>query len=119
MATSESKALTVADVEELAKSLGTLSDEELGKLKALLCPSTVTAELGLKGILQSWIKNEPNPTREKLLQQTRKLQTEVNIPLETDGEARETDRERESGKEFAYLCIEAGRFVHLTADCSW
>lgn len=67
MSAAEVKVLTAADVEELAKSLGTVSSEDLARLKALFCPPVSTADLGVKEILQAWIENEPNPTREKFL----------------------------------------------------
>ena len=70
----ESRVLTVDDIEEFAKSLRHLSDEELVKLKTLLCPTTASKNLGLEGILQYWIENEANPTRDKLQEQTKELQ---------------------------------------------
>lgn len=63
----ESKVLTAANVEELAESLGTVSSEDLARLRALFCPTSHPAHLGVKDILQTWIENEPNPTEEKFI----------------------------------------------------
>ena len=66
----EGKVLTAANVEELAASLGTLSSEDLARLRALFCPTAHAAsppDLGVRDILQTWIENEPNPTKEKFL----------------------------------------------------
>ena len=74
---SERRVLTAADIEELAKGLRPLSDEKLVRLRELLCPTAPSGDLGLEGVLKYWVENESNPTREKLLELTRKLQIEL------------------------------------------
>ena len=73
---SEGTVLTAADIEELAKGLSPLPDETAVKLRGLLCPAA-PSDLGLEGVLKYWVENESNPTREKLLELTRKLEIEL------------------------------------------
>ena len=69
--------LVVADVEELTKNLRRLHDKELEELRAKLCPGATFIRREpptLKDILHYWIENEPNPTREKLLEQMQAIE---------------------------------------------
>ena len=63
-----SRLLTAEDVVELAKSLRDLPEEKVAEMRALLCPGAADQALGVEDSLRYWLANEPNPTRERLLE---------------------------------------------------